>query len=562
MMLEEYGEYIPYRLRSPLNKIKTLFLPLTHTSVISWLVLVYLTINLFNSAIGYYRPADHMASGVDGIHYYIYLPSLWLDHDLDFKNQLDWAYDHHYYQLNNENGRYLTSPSGKPGNQWSIGPAILLSPFFLMAHLCILITGMDPQGGFSPYHQLFCFAGNSLYGFMAVILLGRFLQHYVKPSASLFGCLGILLSSSHTYYLNPIGYMPPGLSVFSMALLLWAWHYHRISTLTGIFAGLMFITRWQYVLVIIPLLGCELWEKRSKFPLIKFLRFSLAFWLVAFIQLSAWKSLYESFFTVPHGTSQWAPAWGHVYEVLFGSMRGAFFLHPFLILGFIGFFLPAPKWLKITAWGLFAGQLTVIASSADWAGGHSFGQRFFDGMLPFWGMGAAFCIQFIHSHKRMVQLLWILLLISALWNQAFIFQYQAKMIPRTQHLTHQQWLTDKIFIHRAFKVHQHLFEARTALNMGNNRLYLGHVLQAIKIGHPHYKMDEHLALAYLLSGDLAQATAVYQKLHEANPDILIYRKVLIFIEQFKSHHPDSNPDSISIQLKQENLLHPLSELLI
>ncbi len=89
----------------------------------------------------------------DGIYYYVYLRSAVLDGDLDFTN--DYTL---YQQFNNEDPRKKAemlerdlTPTGKPGNLFSVGPALLWAPVFIPTHLVALALNL-PHDGFSYYY--------------------------------------------------------------------------------------------------------------------------------------------------------------------------------------------------------------------------------------------------------------------------------------------------------------------------------------------------------------------------------------------------------------------------
>src|SRR5437763_13335942 len=69
------------------------------------------------------RPTDRPRG--DGEYYYVYLPSMWLDGDLDLANQ--YHAGHNPYQTRK-------TATGRPGNFFGIGPALFESPWFLLGH--------------------------------------------------------------------------------------------------------------------------------------------------------------------------------------------------------------------------------------------------------------------------------------------------------------------------------------------------------------------------------------------------------------------------------------------
>jgi hypothetical protein len=64
---------------------------------------------------------------LDGTYYYAYLRSLILDQDLDFTND--------YQLLGNPLGATTVELTKRPGNLFTIGPALFWTPFFLVGHL-------------------------------------------------------------------------------------------------------------------------------------------------------------------------------------------------------------------------------------------------------------------------------------------------------------------------------------------------------------------------------------------------------------------------------------------
>src|SRR6185295_15954245 len=77
----------------------------------------------------------------DAPYYYVYLPSLLLDGDLDVTDE--YRETHNWYRLG-------TAPSGHPGNVFGIGPAVLDLPVFVVGHALAAITG-SRRDGFSAW---------------------------------------------------------------------------------------------------------------------------------------------------------------------------------------------------------------------------------------------------------------------------------------------------------------------------------------------------------------------------------------------------------------------------
>jgi hypothetical protein len=98
----------------------------------------------------------------DGRWYYAYLPSLVVDGDLDFTNQMrdHWGTDWHP-PLDQRQERFWHTESGLIRNKYPIGPALTLTPSFLMAHvISIAVHAISGEhwcipDGYSAIYQIF-----------------------------------------------------------------------------------------------------------------------------------------------------------------------------------------------------------------------------------------------------------------------------------------------------------------------------------------------------------------------------------------------------------------------
>ncbi len=99
---------------------------LTWRGVDVFILVAYLFMTLLFSQLGYLdRPGDRIRGG-DSDHYFVYLPALLLNGDLDFS--------HLIRDLGGDNAYLFPSDTDRAGNPYSIGPAVLWAPFFLMSY--------------------------------------------------------------------------------------------------------------------------------------------------------------------------------------------------------------------------------------------------------------------------------------------------------------------------------------------------------------------------------------------------------------------------------------------
>jgi len=119
----------------------------------------------------------------DGFYYFAYLRSLAFDRDVDFTND--------YRMLGLGDKTYLFQPTktGHAESAWTIGPAIVWSPFFAAGHIVatrLHATGAEvsTDGTSFPYRQAVCVA-SLFYGLLGCWFAYRLARpHPPSPSRS------------------------------------------------------------------------------------------------------------------------------------------------------------------------------------------------------------------------------------------------------------------------------------------------------------------------------------------------------------------------------------------
>ena len=434
---------------------------------------IVLTTLYFN--LGYLNRIDERVKGVDGVYYYMYLPSLLLDGDIDFSNEVS----NYFGEKQVEKDRTKT---GMVGNHWPVGPAIFWAPFFLLAHFITLICNSMgssfPFGGHSGLYTTFVYLANSLYGVSGFILIYYSLKRFFVFRDILLASLITLLCSPLTYYLWPFTTMSHTISFFAVSLFIFAFFRYGINWRTAICAGLMFLARWQDILFALPLIiyiAQDFFQTKAQKGylwikwIVRHFGFVLVFFITVFPQLFVWKILYGQWI-MPASTAQEIDVLNlHPIKVLFGAETGLFAYHPLLILGVVG--LPI-LFKKNRMWGMYCSlailiQVLFVASiqrSAGWA----FGNRFLVGMLPFLAFGIAAVFERIKNYRLLLSMATVSVLFFCYWNQIFVFQYQKGLIPRSGPLTREQLINDKFRIMNVYDSEK-AFDA--GLNYLNKRQY-------------------------------------------------------------------------------------------
>jgi len=394
----------------PANRHWTLF------SVLYWLV--------------FFIFATDQISG-DGFHYFIFFPSLIGGLDLDLSNEFDryhmgspWAYFHGV-----EKSGYATNP-------FPFGSSLLQFPFFLTAYLCDLCLGCYSKWGFHHFFSTpYVFAqilSSWFYGWLALLLTDRTLRR-IFGERGRFVTLSLLVGATPlwNYLLRDASYSHV-YSFFTIALFFFLWYgpmnklSFRSGVLLGSSAGIVFLTRWQDVLFLLPA-ACELvlaLLNRARPPLArksKRLRFRFALgglfgslvWILP--QSVYWKIVFDEFWLIPLGSGIFSMTETHFLECLFSRKAGIFSWHPILLLGFAGivFFSARRRRFRWLVVGL-ALQWLVTGMLEEWHASNSFGQRRWVSALPYWGIG----LGYIYSRKSRVvgALLYPVALLAIAWN--------------------------------------------------------------------------------------------------------------------------------------------------
>jgi len=333
----------------------------------------------------------------DGIGYYAYVRSLFLDGDLDFFNEFE--------ALGIIPPFIYQTPTGLVGNQYPIGSAVLWVPFFLLGHLYTLLSPyfyplpLRPDG-YSVFYLTFIALGTSFYGALGLFLVYEVGRQLFPPKTVALTIVLIVFGTPFFYYL----FIQPTLahmnSFFTLSLFFYVWFFTRNRrtleqwALLGLLAGLMGLVRTQNLLfILLPFLeqmrerkGGGMGErengrvkKRRGSPIPSLLTF-LGALLFAFIpQMLAWKALHGALIFPIQGLLNLNFKDGHLLELLFSPFHGLFFWSPLLLLTLPGLYVLTRKDLLLGV-GLSTFLLLQILLNSwalYWWGGYSFGSRFF-----------------------------------------------------------------------------------------------------------------------------------------------------------------------------------------
>jgi hypothetical protein len=388
-------------------------------------------------AIGALSEPDLLRADSSG--YYVYLRSAAFDHDLDFADE--WAVWGH--------PELPVTATGRRYNQYTVGPALLWSPFFLGAHAYVkadrLLAGPRYEAdGFSAPYLRSAAVGTITAVVAASWLLALALAGKVGGTASALAVTAAVATSPVVFYVFVQPAMSHGPAFAVAAAAVWAVERARTAPsrgdwiLVGLLAGALVLMRLQAaVFVLLPaLVGIVQLARRQVRPS-WLVAAAAAMGLAVLPQLVVWKVLYGSFFRVPAGPGlrPWAPGLGwfdprspRLLDVLIASDHGLFTWTPVMVLGVVGLVLALRRWTALAAGGLMVLLATawVTGAMADWWGSDAFGARRFDVAAPFMAVGLAALLDTCRSRPLLAPAL--VLAAMALWNAGVVRLFRSRAI--------------------------------------------------------------------------------------------------------------------------------------
>jgi hypothetical protein len=380
---------------------------------------------------------------VDGVGYYAYVRSLLVDGDLRFANEFDPALT----PLRGNAGlASAATPTGYTPNPWSIGPALVWTPFWLIGDGLTWVgqqAGSDWQrdGYAPPYIHMTMFA-SALAGLLTLIGAYRLAQRWVTPEAAALIALTIYLGSSLLFYAQLEGSFAHSLTTAASTwFILASFAVHEAPTRRswlrlGLSGGLMILLYWiSAILVIFPALLLlpqaikSLGQRQKLIGLAAGAASAGAVALLVFVpQMLIWNIVYGSWLTIPQGSSFVTPGTNHLATMLGGSLYGMVWWTPALLVGLLGIGVLAlrQRWLGLVCGATVVIYLLYNARLPDWHGSGGFGLRRMTTLTPLAVMGLAALAQRL---RRWPQLLAASGGALAVWGLHMLVRYATYQLP-------------------------------------------------------------------------------------------------------------------------------------
>jgi hypothetical protein len=368
-----------------------------------------------------YGPTDNWSW--DPSFYYAQMRSPLIDNDLDFRDE-----------TLPPNGISDVTVTGLQPSQWPIGPGLLWSPFFLAAHLLVLITHQSDTSGLSLPYVAFVSAGSMLIGLLGGMITYRICRYFGGLRISILSTLAAIFASPLIFYIFRQPIMAHSTSFFSSAFLLLASILALKGELPlkwtgfvlGVAVGLSGLLRWTNALqAIIPMgvfviLAIDSWKLKDQQQMRAILLQVAVFFGAALLtftpQMILWYRLHHRFLIYPFVTDGFSlnESLTNIISLFIHTNRGLLFWSPYLLIGLIGIFWLEDHRLRALLAVYLLVFIVLLGSWSNWYGGGGYGPRFFIEALPIAAIGFVALFQRYRKKRYWgvgVSILFILLII-------------------------------------------------------------------------------------------------------------------------------------------------------
>jgi hypothetical protein len=394
----------------------------------------------------------------DGRGYYVYLPSLVIDGDLDFSNQIREHWDGDYHPPLDQ----WRSERGLVKNSYPAGVALTLAPSFLAGHAaargCHALTGgawCVPDGYSAPY-QLFNLAFLLALGVAALALTDRLLTGAfgLAPVTTAAAVVAYWLGSHFLYYHFREPFMAHLAGTFwvtASVFLVWrlveglpegrlsSWRLFLLAFSTSM--ALVCRPTNAFLLPFHVYLLAAILRHGLLVRLLRALPAALAGLTPLGVQMLIWKEIYGHFVVYSYDSVgfHWLEPAG--WQTLFSSRHGLFFWSPLLL-----FAAGGVLW-RVARAGRRAEPLLVCFVAAFlilwycnscwecWSFGDAFGGRAFLELTSFYVLGLAFAFEAVRRAGRLGRGAFATgLVVALLYNIVLMGLYISHRIPRDGYL--------------------------------------------------------------------------------------------------------------------------------
>ena len=389
--------------------------------------------------------------GADEIEYFSYLRSMSFDRDLEFGNEYRHFYERDPQGLAGFKDTFLDRlepQTGRHINFAPLGTALLWSPFYLLAHLGVLLaraagSGVAADGFSAPYVAAACYA-SWLYGGLGLLVIHDALRRFggFDDRASGWATAALLWGSPLLYYMTIAPGFSHACSVFAVAALVWTSLAARARAslgawaVVGIAGGVAALVREQdalFLAVPLGLLAADALVTRSWGPAIVRAAVTVATAVAVFVpQLLAYRAINGAFGPSRLVTRKMMYTSPHFLEVLLDPGHGLFVWAPVLLVAALALAVIAVRRRDVVSGVLLLAlllQVWINGSVDSWTQAGAFGSRRFVGatVVFAWGLTAAVAALRARSGPAVCA---ALLVLVAWWNVSLMVQFGLRIMDR------------------------------------------------------------------------------------------------------------------------------------
>ena len=397
-------------------RVRSLSIPLV-TVLVLWVVLAVTLVR---------RPPVNILSW-DTFGYHLYLPAVIIHGDPGLRDAtwLNEAIETYHSTGTLYQARELED--GRRVMKYSMGMAVLWSPFFIVAHVVAAVTG-HPQDGFSAPYQWGLITATLVYLLIGLLEVCAVLRRFFSDKVAT-ATIALLVLGTNLLHQTLLSTGMPHVFLFALLALLvlfsLRWHERHVrrdAVAIGVVLGLLVLSRpTLLVAALIPVLvGMQdlrrpLAHLRSLWPWRGQLLIAFGIMLlVVSPQLFYWKWIVGKWFYMSYNNAGEGLQFLHPYfaEVLFSFRKGWYIYTPLMLVATAGLalvhrFVPALRWSLVL---FFALNLYIVASWSCWWYADSFGQRALVESYALMALPLAAVLAWLAARRPLVRIAGVMLL--------------------------------------------------------------------------------------------------------------------------------------------------------
>lgn len=379
--------------------------------------------------------------GADAQMYYAQVRSLVVDGDLAYENEITQLSPQRavFY---GKNGELLVARTadGTLVNKYTFGWALITLPVYAVVHGVQSITGGDTSG-YSAAYDLATALWHLLIVLAACSVLLRTAIRLTDERSASIAMVATFFGTNLAYYTCVYPTMAHAASfamvaiAVSLAARLAEGHAElKVWAGAAVFVGLVVLLRptdGVLMLVFAPALWNAVRRRERRGPVLLVMGVIAAMAL----QLIVWRISYGTWVVNSYGNNgegfHWlSPA---VPAILTSTNHGAWYFHPFLLVGFVGLVIAAlsrntsHRSLWVSMLVAYLAHVYVHAAWHDWSFSHSFGHRLFANSAPLMALGGAMLLHRLSQRLLCYAASGLALLIA--WNVMLMVTFIKGGIP-------------------------------------------------------------------------------------------------------------------------------------